>query len=98
MRKNSLVAALVGVLFACGLVTAGMSSRYFFCLKRLQEIRAQALLVNNVRGAALALANDAMEYSKRNAAILPLLQQYQVVPRPAQTPAAAPVTPKLPAK
>ena len=98
MRNNSLVAALVGVLFVCELFTTWLSVRYYFSTKQLQKLQAQVLIINGVRNAALSLANDSLEYSRRNAAILPLLQQFQVVPRPSLPPGAGPATPKPPGK
>ena len=94
MRSNSLVAALVGVLLVCGVFTLWASARYYFCLKELQRLQAQILFMNNVVNAAGALATESLEYGKRNGAILPVLQQYNVAPRPTQAPAASAAPPK----
>ncbi len=98
MRNNSLLAALVGVLFVCGLFIAGLSVRYYFLAKDLQRLEAQVIYINSIRNAGQALANESAEYSRRNAAIVPLLQQYQVLPRQPPQPAAAQPAPKPPAK
>ncbi len=96
MRTNSVVAALVGVLLVSGAFTLWASARYYFCLKELQRLQTQMLFINNVVNAAGALATDSLEYSKRNPAIQPLLQQYSVGPRQSP-PAAATPAPQKPA-
>ncbi len=91
MRNNSLAAALVGVLLVCGLFTTWISVRYYFSLKELQRLQAQVAYINTVRKAALDLAGESLEYSKRQPAIVPLLQQFQIIARSNQPPAAAAV-------
>lgn len=93
MRSNSLVAALVGVLFVCGLFTTWLSVRYYFSARELQKLQGEALIISGVRNSALALANDALSYSRSNPAILPLLQQFQLAPRQVQQPAASALKP-----
>jgi hypothetical protein len=86
MRNNSTVAALIGVLFVCGLVTVWISLRFVFSALELQKIEAHALAINKVRNATQGLANDCLEYSKRNPAILPVLQPFLTMPKPATQP------------
>jgi hypothetical protein len=84
---------LVGILFACALFTAWISVRYFFSVREAQGLQAQAIFINNTRNAVQGLANDAVEYSKRNSAIDPILQQFDIKLRPTNAPASAPPAP-----
>jgi hypothetical protein len=69
-----------------------MSLRYYFLAREMQHLEMQAVTINRWRNAAQVLANEALEYSKRNATILPVLQQFMTLPK-----AAAPSTTSPPA-
>src|ERR1044071_6284629 len=81
MKSNALASLLTGAVMVCALTVAFLSIRYFFTLRELQKLQAQYVFMNNTRNAAQALAADAMEYSKRNPAIDPILIQYEIKPR-----------------
>ena len=98
MKQNQLGAWLAGALLLCAGLTPWLSVRYYFSVGELQRLQAQYLAINNARAAAQALANDAVEYSKRNSAIDPLLFQFEIKQKPAPTPPPANPAPKPRAK
>jgi type II secretory pathway pseudopilin PulG len=97
MKKTDTVTlALVGLL--AGLVVASMLQcyRYVRSLNAVQalqvqgqKLQAQWLEANRNREIVRAMATDALEFSKKNSAIDPLLQQLDLKPKPA-APAAKP--------
>ena len=88
--KNHVVAAmLVAALVGLGLGACFQAARYFFTVRRLAAIQNQVNQVNFRLNVAQALVNEAVEYSKRNPAIDPLLQQFHFKMAPA-TNAASP--------
>jgi type II secretory pathway pseudopilin PulG len=80
---------LVLVLLVCALLSAWLTVRYTASIRRMQMLQNQVLAVNNARGVLQSLLNEVGEYSKKNPAILPILQP--AAPKPAQpAPAAKP--------
>jgi hypothetical protein len=94
MKNNTLGRLLVSILFACAILATWASVRYFFSMREAQRLQGRAIAINNVRSAAQALANEAVEYSKRNPAIDPILQQFDIKPKPTNAPAPGAVPPK----
>jgi|KBSSwiStaDraftv2_1062776.scaffolds.fasta_scaffold724497_2 hypothetical protein len=94
MKSNGLASALTGAVMISALITAWVSARYFFSMREWQKLQAQYMIMNNVRSAAQALANESVEYSKTNNRIDPILYHYDIKPRPGTNPPAAPVTPR----
>ena len=90
MKSNALASLLTGAVMVCALTVAWLSIRYFFTLRELQKLQGQYAFMNNTRNAAQALASEAVEYSKRNPAIDPILFQYDIKPRPTNAPPASP--------
>jgi hypothetical protein len=91
MKSNALASLLVGAVLVCALTMAWLSINYFFSMRDLQKLQTQYLSMNNYRSAVQSLANDAIEYSKRNPAIDPILYQFDIKSRPGTNagPAAA---------
>lgn len=89
IKPNQLGAWLAGVLMVCAGLTLWLSVSYYFSVGELQRLQAQYQALNNARAAAQALANDAVEYSKRNSAIDPVLFQFDIKPKPAPAPSPA---------
>jgi hypothetical protein len=56
-----------------------------------QKLQGQLAVANRNREIVRAMATDALEYSKKNPALDPLLQQLELKPKPA-APAAKPST------
>jgi len=83
MKQNPIGAILVGLLFVCAVLTTWMAVRYYFSVKELAKLQGQFTFVNNTWSAVQALANDAVQYSKQYPAIDPILQQFDLKPKPA---------------
>jgi len=91
MKSNALASLLTGAIIVCALITGFFFLRYYLALKELQRLQGQYVFMNNARNAAQSLANEAMEYSKRNPSIDPILYQYAIKERSAtNAPAPAP--------
>lgn len=96
MKNSPLPPLLAGVLLLIGLITALITVRYYFSVKEFQKLQLEYARITNKRSAAQALANDAIEYSRRNPEIDPILYQFEVKQKPG-TGVTPPATPK-PAK
>lgn len=83
MNNNYLAGALVGLLFLSALSASLFCFRYLTCMRKLSHLQGQFATIQNRRNQIQALANDAVEYSRRNPAIDPLLQDVSIKPRPA---------------
>jgi hypothetical protein len=86
IKSNPLAVLLVTVLFLSALVSSWCSVRWFFGAKELQSMEYQFQSLNRISAAMQSLANDAMEYSRRNPAIDPVLAQFDLKPRPGAPP------------
>lgn len=98
MKSNLFCTLTLGLFLVCALYTVWLSVRYFFSVQELQQLQSQYVTVEQTRNAIQSLANEALEYSKKNPRIDPLLQQFEIKPKPGGTNAPAPVSPKTPAK
>ena len=87
--------ALVTALFLSALATCWFAIWWFLGARELQALEFRYQSMNQVSAAVQALANDAMEFSRRNPAIDPLLQQFDLKPKVAS--ALNPVAPVAPA-
>ena len=90
MKRDTLASLLVGLLVASSLVAAWLSVRWFYAVREMQDLQAQFAIVNNARAAAQALANDALAYSRKNPAIEPLLQEFNMRPAGTNAPTTKP--------
>lgn len=88
MSKNSLAGLLAGALVLLSLFAFWACLRYYFSLQQWRQMQVQALAINNVRGATFALANEAVEYGKKNPAINPILEKFDVIGKGTNAPAA----------
>jgi hypothetical protein len=77
MKNNQLIAMLVGILFITTGITGFLLLRYNLAHRKLQEIEAR---LNNTKAFVQALSADAIEYSKKNPAIDPLLKSFNLTP------------------
>ncbi len=93
MKRETLAGLLVGLLSASALLAAWLSARWFFTVREMQELQLQFVLVNNTRAAAQALSNDVLAYARKNPAIDPILQEFNLRPATTatNTPASRPV-------
>ena len=92
IKSNPLAVVLVTALFLSALASSWFSAWWFLGARELQSIEYQYQSLNQVSAAMQSLANDSVEYSKRNPAIDPLLVQFELKGKPAgAAPAAQPV-------
>jgi hypothetical protein len=80
--KDSVGLLLVGALFMSAIMAIWQSWNNHSYVSELQELYANQVTVNNTRAAAQGLASEAVEYSRNNPAIDPILFQYELKARP----------------
>jgi len=97
-KSDTVILALVGLLAGLAVASVYQCYRYVGFLSDIQALQVQgqklqALLfeANRNREIVRAMATDALEFSKKNPAIDPLLQQLDLKAKPA-APAAKPST------
>jgi hypothetical protein len=92
MKNNPVGALLVAGLLLCSLLSIGLVIYYLTTVLALERLRVQSVQMNNTMTFLQDMANTALNYSRTNAAIDPILQQYSLKPRPAApaAPAALP--------
>jgi hypothetical protein len=78
MKSESISAVLVLLLFVSALFAVWLSVRWFFSVKEMQEFQFQQARISNTRAAAQALANDAVQYGRKNPAIEPILAEFNL--------------------
>jgi hypothetical protein len=78
MKRNPAGFILAALLFisACGTVV--LSLKFFFGVKELQLIQGQVFRISATLNAAQSLANESVDYSRRNPAIDPILYQFEI--------------------
>lgn len=86
--KNQLLLILTGLLFVCAIVAAIGAAAYFNASTELRVLQTEAARMDSGRNLARVLAAEAVEYSKRNPAIDPILQSVGAKPVPASPKAA----------
>ena len=91
MKNNPLTTVLLGVLTVSALLSVGFCWRYVSTTREMRALQTQASLINNNRTMINALAADAVEYSKKNPAIDPILESVGL--KPAKSAPAAPSKP-----
>jgi hypothetical protein len=89
MKNNPLTTILLGVLTVSALASVVLCWLYISNTRELRSLQSQANMINNNRTVMTALANDTMEYSKKNPAIDPILESVGLKPSKSTAPAAA---------
>jgi hypothetical protein len=79
-EKNVVPLVLVGLLFICAITSAASAIVYLQSSAELRGIQIQAATLDQKRNLTRALANDVLEYSKRNPEIDPLLRSVGLKP------------------
>ncbi len=91
MKNSPLVTALMGMVGFLTAVIVFLSVVFEFHVRKLRSLQPQVANVQNSQNIINALANDALEYSKHNPAIDPILEPVGVKPgKTAPMPAAKP--------
>ena len=89
MSKSSLNSLLVAVLAVSALTSVGLCFKYISNARQFRALNTQMSFINQRMTAVQALAADAVEYSKRNPAIDPILETIGAKPKSGQ-PASKP--------
>jgi len=92
MKNNIVAATLLGMLLVSTFVTAVFTYRYVSIDRKLRGLQVTVDQINNNRNIMQALANDTLEYSKKNPSIDPILQSIGLK-RSTNAPAPAPAKP-----
>jgi hypothetical protein len=93
IRSNPFAVALISALFLLSLGCAWSAGWWWLGARELQQLKGQYQWMNQNSSAVQSLANEAMEYSRRNPGIIPILKQFEVPPqRPGSSTGAAPET------
>ena len=92
MKNNPVGALLVAGLCLCSLLSIGLVIYYLTTVRELERLRIQSVQMNNTMTFLQDMANSALSYSRTNAAIDPILQQYGLKAKPSAptAPAAIP--------
>ena len=90
IKSNPLSVILVSVLFLSALASCWSAAWWFLGARELQALEYEFQSLSQTSTAMQSIANEALEYSRRNPSIDPLLVQFELKPRPA---APAPQTP-----
>ena len=77
-------------------MVAWLSAKYYFSVKEFTKLSIRAVTLNYTRTAVQSLANEALEYSRKNAAIDPLLEKFEIKPKATNGTTPAPATPPAP--
>ncbi len=98
IKSNPLAVVLVSALFLSALASSWFSLWWFLGAREMQAIEYQNQSLVRISSAMQALANDSVEYSRKNPAIDPVLVQFELKQRPAGTAQPAGVTTPKPTR
>jgi hypothetical protein len=84
MSKSPLNTLLLAILTVSTLASVGLCFMYISNARQFRSLNNQVAFINQRNQAIQALANDAIEYSKRNPAIDPILQSIGAKPKAGQ--------------
>lgn len=98
MDQKLVTASLIGLLFLNAICAGTFALLFVRGMRDVRQLQGQAANINNLRNRAQGVLNEALEYSKRNPAIDPILQSVGAKPRPAGTGAATGPAPAPPGK
>jgi hypothetical protein len=90
MKNSPLITFLLVAVCLLAVCVGGLEVAYEFKLRTLRKLQPQVINAQNMQASVNALANDALEYSKHNPAIDPILQPVGVKPGKASTPSTPP--------
>jgi hypothetical protein len=74
MNREPITMLLASALLVSVTLTAGLCYWYLQCTRNLQIAQLEVARLNANRTAMQSLANETLEYAKRNPAIVPVLQ------------------------
>jgi hypothetical protein len=80
MKNSPLTTILMAALLISAVASAVMCMMYVSSTREIHSLEAEAAFINNNRAVVNALLNDTIEYSKRNPAMVPILESVGVKP------------------
>jgi hypothetical protein len=92
MKNNPLTAVLLGVLAISAVFSVVVCALYIREARQVRQLEGIAMSIDQNRALVQSLAADAMEYSKRNPAIDPILESVGLNPRGAASGSNKPAT------
>jgi hypothetical protein len=100
MKNDPLTTILLGLLTILALTSVVLCWLYVANTRELRTLQAQVAMVQNNRNLVNSLANDAVEYSKKNSNIDPILESVGLKPKSGTTnaPKASTAAPRAPTK
>jgi hypothetical protein len=81
MKSNLTCTLTLGVFLVCALYTAWLSVRTYFSGRELQQVQYQYMRLEQTHEALQSLASEALEFSKKNPAMNPILQRFDIKPK-----------------
>jgi hypothetical protein len=81
MKNSPLTTVLLGVLGISALLSLVFCWSYMTNAREFRQLQTQATFINGRQAAMNALLNDALEYSKKNPQIDPILEAAGLKPR-----------------
>ena len=85
MKNSPFTTILLGALLISVVASVILCWLYIGYAREFRQLQAQVVAINGRTGAIKSLLNDAIEYSKENPEIDPILQAAAVKPKPGQT-------------
>jgi hypothetical protein len=79
--RDTVGIVLVGALWLSAILAIWVSLDHLYRVNTLQNLYVRQTEINHLNGAAQALANEAIEYSKKNPSIDPILREFDLKPR-----------------
>jgi hypothetical protein len=89
MKNNQLIGMLLAILFITTGVAGWLCIKYTSTVRARRQIAPELAFIHNEEGVINALAADAVEYSKKNPGISPILKAFNLLPPGGTAPAPA---------
>jgi hypothetical protein len=89
--RDTVGIVLVGALWLSAILAIWVSVDHLYRVNTLQRLYVRQAEINHLNAAAQALATEAVDYSRKNPSIDPILQQFDLKPRIAATGTNQPV-------
>jgi hypothetical protein len=78
MKNSPLTTFLLAVLALSTVLSVVFCGFYIYNTRELRKLQGQMTFINGRTSAITSLANDTLEYSKRNPAIDPILEAFNI--------------------
>jgi len=88
MTKSPLTTVFIAALFISAVASVGFCWAYISRAMELRNLQGQVMTIQSRRAFLTSLANDTIEYSKKDSRIDPILESAGVKQRPSSSPAS----------